>query len=281
MQYKNEGVSPVCTSSGEDFFSVYWQHMNIVLFHPHEIDSPLPLADPRVQHLQKVLRKGPGDSFVAGMVNGPAGEARILSLSAEEGLRLQFTATSDGMPLHPVGLVIGFPRPIQLKRLLRDVASLGVQAVHLCGTELGEKSYLKSTLSQESELAAMLQDGSIQARSTHVPAVFVHRDVAACLDALGEDGTMRAAATNIRVALDNVAPTCSLNSFLSGCGGGLELRGRGVVAAIGSERGWTAAERDLFRGAGFTLCSMGQRVLRTETAATTATAIILSHMEML
>lgn len=255
--------------------------MNIVLFHPHEIDSPLPLADPRVQHLQKVLRKGPGDSFVAGMVNGPAGEARILSLSAEEGLRLQFTATSDGMPLHPVGLVIGFPRPIQLKRLLRDVASLGVQAVHLCGTELGEKSYLKSTLSQESELAAMLQDGSIQARSTHVPAVFVHRDVAACLDALGEDGTMRAAATNIRVALDNVAPTCSLNSFLSGCGGGLELRGRGVVAAIGSERGWTAAERDLFRGAGFTLCSMGQRVLRTETAATTATAIILSHMEML
>lgn len=255
--------------------------MNIVLFHPHEIDSPLPLADPRVQHLQKVLRKGPGDSFVAGMVNGPAGEARILSLSAEEGLRLQFTATSDGMPLHPVGLVIGFPRPIQLKRLLRDVASLGVQAVHLCGTELGEKSYLKSTLSQESELAAMLQDGSIQARSTHVPAVFVHRDVAACLDALGEDGAMGEADTSIRVALDNVAPTCSLNSFLSGCGGGLELRGRGVVAAIGSERGWTAAERDLFRGAGFTLCSMGQRVLRTETAATTATAIILSHMEIL
>ena len=263
--------------------------MNIVLFHPHEIDSPLPFADPRVQHLQKVLRKGPGDSFVAGMVNGPAGEARILSLSAEEGLRIQFSATSDGMPLHPVVLVIGFPRPIQLKRLLRDVASLGVQAVYLCGTELGEKSYLKSTLSQESELAAMLQDGSIQARSTHVPAVFVHRDVAACLDALGEDGAMGAADTSvtvagnssITVALDNVAPTCSLNSFLSGCGGGLELRGRGVVAAIGSERGWTAAERELFCEAGFTLCSMGQRVLRTETAATTATAIILSHMEIL
>lgn len=263
--------------------------MNIVLFHPHEIDSSLPFADPRVQHLQKVLRKGPGDSFVAGMVNGPAGEARILSLSAEEGLRIQFSATSDGMPLHPVVLVIGFPRPIQLKRLLRDVASLGVQAVHLCGTELGEKSYLKSTLSQESELAAMLQDGSIQARSTHVPAVFVHRDVASCLDALGRDGAMGADDTSvtvagnssITVALDNVAPTCSLNSFLSGCGGGLELRGRGVVAAIGSERGWTAAERQLFCEAGFTLCSMGQRVLRTETAATTATAIILSHMEIL
>ena len=54
-----------------------------------------------------------------------------------------------------------------------------------------------------------------------------------------------------------------------------------MVAAIGSERGWTAAERRLFCEAGFTLCSMGQRVLRTETAATTATAIILSQMEIL
>lgn len=280
-------LGDIVTSSGEEFFSVYWQSMNIVLFHPDEIDSPLPLADPRAQHLRKVLRKEPGDSFVAGIVNGPAGEAEIIALDGE-GLRLQFTATSDGMPLHPVGLVIGFPRPIQLKRLLRDVASLGVREVHLCGTELGEKSYLKSTLSQESELAAMLQDGSIQARSTHVPAVFVHRDVAACLDALGRDGTIREATSipvvgnsSIKVALDNVAPACSLNSFLSGCGGGSELRSRGVVAAIGSERGWTAAERDLFRGAGFTLCGMGQRVLRTETAATTATAIILSHMEIL
>lgn len=268
--------------------------MNIILFHPDEIDSPLPLADHRVQHLLQVLRKGPGDSFVAGIVNGAAGEAQILSLSAAEGLRFRFTATSDGMPLHPVGLIIGFPRPIQLKRLLRDVASLGVGQVHLCGTELGEKSYLKSTLSQESELAAMLQDGSIQARSTHVPAVFVHRDVAACLEAVAATDSIKVAGkvagnTSIKVAttheikvvLDNVAPSCSLNVFLSGCGGGAELRGRGVVAAIGSERGWTAAERELFRDAGFTLCGMGQRVLRTETAATTATAIILSNMEVL
>lgn len=260
--------------------------MNIVLFHPDEIDSPLPLADHRAQHLLQVLRKGPGDSFVAGIVNGAAGEAQILSLSAAEGLRFRFTATSDGMALHPVRLIIGFPRPIQLKRLLRDVASLGVGQVHLCGTELGEKSYLKSTLSQESELAAMLQDGSIQARSTHVPAVFVHRDVAACLEAVAatedtRDAGKVAGNASIRVALDNVAPSCSLNSFLSGCGGGAELRGRGVVAAIGSERGWTAAERELFRDAGFTLCGMGQRVLRTETAATTATAIILSNMEVL
>ncbi len=265
--------------------------MNIVLFQPDELDSPLPLADHRARHLQKVLRKGPGDSFVAGIVDGPAGEAEIIALD-EAGLHFRFSATSDGLPLHPVRLVIGFPRPIQLKRLLRDVASLGVREVHLCGTELGEKSYLKSTLSQPEELAAMLTDGSIQAKSTHVPQVFVHRDVAACLEAVDATGIRAAGNTSIKVAgnnsikvaLDNVEPDCSLNALLrreAADGGGEAVRRRGAVAAIGSERGWTAAERNLFRAAGFTLCGMGQRVLRTETAATTATAIILSQMEIL
>ena len=60
-----------------------------------------------------------------------------------------------------------------------------------------------------------------------------------------------------------------------------EVKRAGVVAAIGSERGWTANERKLFRERGFTLCGMGERVLRTETAATTAVAIILSNMEIL
>jgi RsmE family RNA methyltransferase len=51
-----------------------------------------------------------------------------------------------------------------------------------------------------------------------------------------------------------------------------------VLAAIGSERGWTDRERDLLERAGFTLCSMGSRILRTETAATVASSIILDAM---
>ena len=87
--------------------------------------------------------------------------------------------------------------------------------------------------------------------------------------------------TSIRVALDNIEPTASLQGFLSSQFSADEVKTAGVVAAIGSERGWTAKERNLFRERGFTLCGMGERVLRTETAATTAVAIILSNMEIL
>lgn len=247
--------------------------MNIVLFEEAELASPLPLCDPRIKHIQKILHKGVGDSFDAGIVNGAAGTAEILSVSPQ-GMEFRFVANGDGKPLHPVTMIIGFPRPIQLKRLLRDIASLGVSQVHLCGTELGEKSYLKATLSQPEELHAMLKDGSIQAKSTHVPQVFVHQNVASCLDFVAGN-------TSIRVALDNIEPTASLQGFLSSQFSADEVKTAGVVAAIGSERGWTAKERNLFRERGFTLCGMGERVLRTETAATTAVAIILSNMEIL
>lgn len=263
--------------------------MNIVLFEEAELVSPLPLCDPRIKHIQKILHKGVGDSFDAGIVNGAAGTAEILSVSPQ-GMEFRFVANGDGKPLHPVTMIIGFPRPIQLKRLLRDIASLGVSQVHLCGTELGEKSYLKATLSQPEELHAMLKDGSIQAKSTHVPQVFVHQNVASCLDFVagntsirvaGNDSIQVAGNTSIKVALDNIEPTASLQGFLSSQFSADEAKTAGVVAAIGSERGWTANERNLFRERGFTLCGMGERVLRTETAATTAVAIILSNMEIL
>ncbi|MDD7275784.1 MAG: RsmE family RNA methyltransferase [Treponema sp.] len=263
--------------------------MNIVLFEEGELASPLPLCDHRVKHIQKILKKGVGDSFDAGIVNGVAGTAEIRSVSPQ-GMEFCFEASGDGKLLHPVTMIIGFPRPIQLKRLLRDIASLGVSQVHLCGTELGEKSYLKATLSQPEELTAMLKDGSIQAKSTHVPQVFVHQDVASCLDFVagntcihvaGIDSIRVAGNPRIHVALDNIEPTASLQGFLSSKFSADEVKRAGVVAAIGSERGWTDNERQLFRKKGFTLCSMGERVLRTETAATTAVAIILSNMEIL
>ena len=57
--------------------------------------------------------------------------------------------------------------------------------------------------------------------------------------------------------------------------------GARVVAAIGSERGWTDRERSLLESKGFIRCGMGERIMRTETAATVAGAIILSELEII
>ena len=264
--------------------------MNICLFEQEEIGRPLAANDERAQHIIKILHKSVGDSFYAGVIGGRAGTATITKIDGA--IHFTFTPQSDGKPLFPLHMIIGFPRPIQLKRLLRDMAALGVSSVRLCGTELGEKSYLKASLSDPAEVYKMLLDGTVQAASAHVPEPFVYPTLAECLDnidcnrsqencsqaknaaALPQSDASPKSAAPLLLALDNINPAQSLGSFLRAN----PPAGRPVFAAIGSERGWSPAERALLEERGFARLGMGNRVMRTETAATVSASIILSEM---
>ncbi len=247
--------------------------MNICLFTSEEINKPIPAHDERAEHIIKVLHKSEGDSFDAGIIGGKAGTAKITRIGkkgeADEGsISFTFKELTDGKPLYPLILVIGFPRPIQLRRLLRDVAGLGACAVHLTGTELGEKSYMKSTLVEKGAAYQMLLDGTAQAAGTHVPELFLHETLGECLASLPQEAD--------RVALDNENPPVSLHEYMI-----RSARTRSVIAAIGSERGWSDRERTALESAGFTRCGMGIRILRTETAATVASSLILDALGFL
>ena len=247
--------------------------MNICLFSQDEISKPLPLCDERAQHIIKVLHKAAGDTFTAGLIGGQSGVAVIKNIS-DEGISFEFTAGGDGKPLSSLEMIIGFPRPIQLKRLLRDIAALGVCRVHLTGTDLGEKSYMQSNLVEHGAAYKMLLDGTVQAGSTHVPELCLYKSLDQCLEALetGGDGNNVNA---LLLALDNVNPAARLADAVSQ---GIAGSGARIIAAIGSERGWTDRERRLLESKGFVRCGMGERIMRTETAATVAGAIILSEL---
>jgi 16S rRNA (uracil1498-N3)-methyltransferase len=247
--------------------------MNICLFTPEEITRPLQPHDERSEHIRKVLRKSDGDTFDAGIIGGMAGTATIIHIATKDEsdpgtITFSFKPESDGKPLYPLTLIIGFPRPIQLRRLLRDVAGLGAAAVHLTGTELGEKSYLQSTVVEHGAAYRMLLDGTAQAAGTKVPELFMHETLQSCLASLPEHAR--------RIALDNEQPPVSLHACLM-----TVQEPQPVIAAIGSERGWSDHERQILEQAGFTRCGMGCRILRTETAATVAAALILDSFGVL
>lgn len=244
--------------------------MNICLFENAEISTPLSFDDERGAHILKVLHKKQGDDFTAGIIGGASGVATITSIDeAARKIFFEFKPTGDGKPLNPFKMIVGFPRPIQLKRLLRDIAALGISEVHLTGTELGEKSYMQSDLAQPEAARKLLLEGTVQAGSTHVPQVFVHKSLSIAVPELVEGPQEQQL-----ICLDNINPACSLGQVQFSAD-------VPVVAAIGSERGWTDKERKLLEDAGFIRCGMGSRIMRTETAATVAGAIILNSMGVL
>lgn len=236
--------------------------MNIILFHPSEVELPLPRQDLRAGHILGVLRRRPGDTFDAGVINGPRGRGTLVAVSPEA-ITLSFAWTEVPPPPDPLHLLIGLPRPQTARDILRDATALGVASLHFVRTAKGESSYAHSKLWQSGEWERHLVAGAEQAFCTRLPRVSHGHSLSSALAGLPSGST--------RLALDNYeAPaalaTCDLPPP------------QPVVLALGAERGWSAAERDLLRAAGFTPVHLGRRVLRTETACIAAVTLLKSRL---
>ncbi|HEY1463860.1 MAG TPA: RsmE family RNA methyltransferase [Terriglobales bacterium] len=79
--------------------------------------------------------------------------------------------------------------------------------------------------------------------------------------------------STLRILLDETESSVALKSVLQDYPSGEE-----VTLAIGPEGGWTQKELDQFHEAGWISASLGSTILRAETAAIAATAIVLSEI---
>lgn len=238
--------------------------MNLILFTAAETEGPLARSDPRAQHLLSVLRRAPGGSFDAGLINGPRGKGKI---EAEEpdGLRLSFVWGSLPQPLDPLILILGLPRPQTARDLLREATTLGATAIHFVATERSDPNYAASSLWSSGEWRRHCLLGAEQAFDTRIPEVTWTLGLA---DAIAALSSMTA-----KVALDNYEATHALGA----CPGLDAMADWPVALALGPERGWGAADRLILRGSGFALAHLGPRVLRSETAMVAGVSILRSR----
>lgn len=239
--------------------------MNRVLFEIGELERPLPLHDHRARHILKVLGAVPGDQVRVGIVDGPCGTAVLRQVSHAELVLESEQLTEVPAALYPVTVVLGHTRPIVLQRVLRDLSTLGVAHIVVTHTELGEKSYFKSSLWQADAYRSFLLEGAAQAGSTRLPQLDTARH-------LGEACHMLPALeTHRRYMFDlpaggHTQPPAAVPSMPGGAG---------FVAAFGSERGWTERERRRLESEQFLPYSLGSRILRSETAALGGTMLLL------
>ncbi|GHV84640.1 ribosomal RNA small subunit methyltransferase E [Spirochaetia bacterium] len=265
--------------------------MNLVLFTSDEltqnngplpgpkigpVSETLPRHDERAVHLLKVLHKKAGDRFDAGILGGKLGTAVIETIDTGT-LSFSLTADTEPPPRTQIRLGVGFPRPIQLRRLLRDCASLGLAAVDLVNTELGEKSYRDTKLLDDGGAHAAFVEGAAQSRDTRLPELAVYPSLSAWLSAKPWTGVPFLAAA------DNVRPQGSFGEagYPGMKNGGKSTKPAPVILAVGAERGWSETERALLETAGFLRLSMGSRALRTETACVAAIILLMEKMGLL
>ncbi len=239
--------------------------MNIILFRPAEVELPLPRRDPRAVHILGVLHRRPGDTFDAGLINGPRGKGTLVAI-AKDSLVLAFAWAEAPPPLPPIHLLIGLPRPQTARDILRDVTSLGVAAMHFVRTEKGEAGYASSALWQSERWMECVANGAAQAFCTRLPEVTHGRPLADAIASLPINAS--------RFALDNYESA----GLLSQCN---VLIPEPAVLALGPERGWSSAERDLLKKTGFAFAHLGPRVLRTETACVVAVTLLKAKLGLL
>lgn len=243
--------------------------MNIILLEEHELGHNLSRRDDRTIHLLKVLRKKTGDSFEAGILGGKLGTGKIEKINFDGSIFVTFQGSVTPAPRLRLRIAVAFARPIQMRRIFRDLSSIGVFAIDIIGTDMGEKSYRDTKLLIDGGSNVALIEGAVQARDTQIPVLTVFDSLDKWLkDRPWENESSR---IPLLLAMDNVRAE---GSFFH-----LSPSSRPAVLAIGPERGWSDRERDLFEKSGFLRLSMGKRALRTETACIAAAILAMEKIE--
>ena len=244
--------------------------VNRILFEPEEVaDGRVTFGGVRAAHVVEILHGEAGQTLKTGIVDGPIGTSVIERVTPVPGGH-EVTARTDHseQSLAPwVDLVLAPPRPRVLKRLLPQLAALGVGRIVLVGAKKVEKDFWGATLLKAENYRPLLVDGLMQAGTSALPRLETRRNFGRFLDE----------------ELDALLPSprrIVAHPYGAGDGAGAALAPRGgsgrLTVAIGPEGGWTDEEVARLETHGFVRRSLGRRILRTDTA----TVAVLAQLMM-
>ena len=238
--------------------------MNRILFEPDEIvDGVATVGGVRAEHILGVLHGEVGQPLKTGVVGGLAGTSEIVAVSAPgETPRISVRVCHDTPAPAPwIDLVLAPPRPRVMKRLLPQLAALGVGRIVLVGARKVEKDFWGATLLKEEIYRPLLVEGLMQCGATVLPELLVRRNFRRFLDEELDALFPNSDRIVAHPSPKNHEPRATNH----------ESR---PLLAIGPEGGWTDNEVELLETHGFRRFSLGPRILRTDTAAVALIAVL-------
>ena len=232
--------------------------MNIILFDKDEIDrNTVIMRDDRARHIVKVLRSKLGDTVKVGMIDGRVGIGVIKKIVNQQPycvhLNVSLNAKIKDEPC--IDLLLAMPRPIMLKRIFSQATELGVGSFFIVNAKRVEKSFWDSNVLEANNYRTHLLKGLEQAVDTKVPAVYFFKGFKPFMDK--QLPMMKERYRHMLLA----HPSCSQT-----VGQVLQNPAGRTLLAIGPEGGWIDYEVKKMKEAGFKGFSIGNRILRVDTA---------------
>ncbi len=247
--------------------------MNIILAEVGEVDSGrLRLTDHRAKHIVKVLGAEVGDQVRVGMINGNMGSGTISTIKKKFPFLVEMAVELNDPPRRRplLDLILALPRPIMLKRILSQVTALGVGTIHLINANRVEKSFWEAGILQPEEYNSHLLHGLEQAVDTRLPEIQIHPQFKPFI----EDYFPCHAKEFDHLILAHPTGSQLLGDIIDSKNGQIAL-------AVGPEGGWVDFEVKKFQEQDFCCCSIGERILKVDTAVIALHARISALQEVL
>src|SRR5262249_25503861 len=118
-----------------------WIAVNLILLEEIEVSPSgrIQLSGLRARHAREVLKVSPGSQVRLGVLDGPLGIGTVVAVVGETvDLQCEFDTQRPAVP--PIDLLLALPRPKVLRRLLAQLAALGVGRIMLTNAERVERN---------------------------------------------------------------------------------------------------------------------------------------------
>ena len=213
-------------------------------------------------HLGHVLRAQPGQLYE--LSDGTsAWLARIESVARNRidfALLEQLAAPKSGLETTLLLSIVKFDA---FEWAIEKATELGVSRIVPLAAARSEKGLLAAATKRWQRWQKILLEASQQSRRLRLPLLE---------DPLKPAQAFAAQSAKIRVVLSERSDAPSIRKSLEGTSAGWTANPSTAALAIGPEGGWTVEELASARSAGFQEASLGQLILRTETAVVAALA---------
>lgn len=223
----------------------------------------LPLGESDIHHLRDVLRLDSGDEII---LAGDGRAVRVKLIAVGERVLGRAAEELPAVRLPRVTLAQGLAKGEKMDDIVRQTTELGVFRIVPFAAERSivrlEGSKAAARTARWRRVAAEAAKQSQRADVPHVTDIVRATGLPAAL-----------AGSLVLVCWEEAADAPGIAEAIAAAAPGTE---DDVAVVIGPEGGLTADEVSSLTAAGATVCSLGETVLRTETAGVVATALALA-----